>query len=493
MVIFLFLRSVPATIIPGVAVPLSLIGTLGVMYLLGFSLDNLSLMALTISTGFVVDDAIVMIENVMRYIEAGETPMNAALKGSAQIGFTIVSLTISLIAGRSSRCSSWADIVGRLFREFAVTLSVTILLSALVSLTLTPMMCARLLKQEPKGKRGRFYEVTERGWNKLNGAYARTLKRVLNHQPAVLIFALATLALTVFLYIIVPKGFFPTQDTGVILGLSQARESMSFPGMAKRQQELAKVILKDPAVDSLSSFIGIDGTNTTLNSGRIQINLKPIDQRDRADKVIARLQKSLANVEGITLAMQAVQDLSVADRTSQATYQVTLADPDQAELNDATAKLVAKMKEMKDLTDVRHRSAERRARGVLDHRSADRVAPGHLRERDRQHARRCVRPVRQISTLYTQVNQYHVVLETNPMFQKTPDALRGIYVRSALAQTATNSGSTASTTTSVATATGRLGHRQLEREHLERLVEPGGGLLAERRRGAARHLHQAGD
>ena len=278
MVMFLFLRSLSATVIPSIAVPISLIGTFGVMYLLGYSLNNLSLMALTISTGFVVDDAIVMIENIARYIEEGESPLQAALKGSEQIGFTIVSLTVSLIAVLIPLLFM-GDVVGRLFREFAITLSVTILVSAVVSLTLTPMMCAKLLRHRPGASQGRVYRATEQGFNAVIAWYGTTLRWVLRHQPATLVVTVATLVLTILLYVVVPKGFFPVQDTGVILGISEAPEAISFTAMAARQQALARVILKDPDVVSLSSFIGVDGVNMTPNSGRIQINLKPRDER----------------------------------------------------------------------------------------------------------------------------------------------------------------------------------------------------------------------
>ena len=298
MVVFLFLRNLSATVIPSVAVPLSLIGTFGVMYLLGYSLNNLTLMALTISTGFVVDDAIVMIENIDRFLEAGDSPLEAALKGSGQIGFTIVSLTVSLIAVLIPLLFM-GDIVGRLFREFAITLAVTILVSAGVSLTLTPMMSAKLLKHRKQGQRGRFYDVTENYYNRIIGFYGRTVKVVLKHQTATLFVTAATLVLTLFLYVIVPKGFFPVQDTGVILGISEAPDFVSFDAMSQRQQELAKVILKDKDVESLSSFIGVDGTNTTPNQGRIQINLKPRDKRsDDASAIIRRLQPELAKVAG---------------------------------------------------------------------------------------------------------------------------------------------------------------------------------------------------
>ena len=327
MVIFLFLRSISATIIPSVAVPLSLVGTLGVMYLLGYSLNNLSLMALTISTGFVVDDAIVMIENIARYIEDGERPLQAALKGAEQIGFTIISLTISLIAVLIPLLFM-GDIVGRLFREFAVTLSVTILMSAAVSLTLTPMMSARLLKHTPQSQQGRFYRVSENVFERIIDYYGRTLRFVLRFQTVTLLIAVATLALTVYLFYEIPKGFFPIQDTGVIQGITEASQSISFPEMSRLQEQLVDPILKDPAVESLSSFIGIDGTNTTLNSGRIQINLKPLEQRHvTASQVIRRLQPQVDQVTGITLYMQPVQDLTVDNRVSRTQFQYTLESP----------------------------------------------------------------------------------------------------------------------------------------------------------------------
>src|SRR5438270_11918033 len=321
MVIFLFLRNLRATIIPSVAVPLSIVGTFAVMYLLGYSLNNLTLMALTISTGFVVDDAIVMIENIDRFLEAGESPLDAALKGAGQIGFTIVSLTVSLIAVLIPLLFM-GDIVGRLFREFAVTLAVTILVSAVVSLTLTPMMCAKLLKHRKEGEKGRFYEVTEGYYNRIIAFYGRTVKMVLGHQTATLLITFGTLVLTLVLYVIVPKGFFPVQDTGVILGVSEAPDYISFDAMSQRQQALAKVILQDKDVESLSSFIGVDGTNTTPNEGRLQINLKPRNQRsDDASSIIRRLQSAVGNVEGVTLSMHPVQDLTVEDRVSRTQFQ----------------------------------------------------------------------------------------------------------------------------------------------------------------------------
>ncbi|MFI5107021.1 MAG: efflux RND transporter permease subunit, partial [Terriglobales bacterium] len=324
IVIFLFLRNLSATVIPSVAVPLSIVGTFGVMYLLGYSLDNLSLMALTISTGFVVDDAIVMIENIDRFLEEGHSPLEAALKGSGQIGFTIISLTVSLIAVLIPLLFM-GDIVGRLFREFAVTLAVTIVISAFVSLTLTPMMAARLLKNPKEAKHGRMFQASERAYERVIAFYGRTLQWVLRHQTATLLATAGALALTLYLYVIVPKGFFPVQDTGVILGISEAAQATSFNAMAEQQQKLAKVILQDPDVASLSSFIGIDGTNTTQNSGRIQINLKPHDQRNAtASDIIRRLQPEVDKVRdtaGIALYMQPVQDLTVEDRISRTQYQ----------------------------------------------------------------------------------------------------------------------------------------------------------------------------
>ncbi len=444
MVIFLFLRNVAATIIPSVAVPLSLVGTFGVMYMVGYSLNNLTLMALTISTGFVVDDAIVMIENIMRYIEEGEDPMQAAFKGAEQIGFTIMSLTISLIAVLIPLLFM-GDIVGRLFREFAITLSVTILVSAFVSLTLTPMMCSRLLHHTPASQQGRFYLASERVWERINGFYARTLTWVLKHQPATLLIAAATLVMTILLYIVVPKGFFPVQDTGIIQGISEASQSISFSAMAERQQALAKIILQDPAVDNLSSFIGVDGTNTTLNSGRLLINLKPLEARKiNASDVIRRLQPQIAKVDGITLYMQPVQDLTVEDRVSRTQYQYTLEDPDQNELNSWTTKFVAKLQALPELRDV---ATDQQTQGlsamlVIDRTTASRlgISPQMIDETLYDAFGQ-----RQVSTLYTQLNQYHVILETLPDFQRNPNKLQDIYVRSATAAT-TGGGAAAPTT-----------------------------------------------
>jgi len=440
MVIFLFLRNLSATIIPSVAVPLSLIGTFGVMYLAGYSLNNLTLMALTISTGFVVDDAIVMIENIVRFIEEGDPPLQAALKGSEQIGFTIVSLTISLIAVLIPLLFM-GDIVGRLFREFAVTLSVTILVSAVVSLTLTPMMCAKLLKHQPESQRGRFYQISEHAFESVIAFYGRTLRWVLKHQTATLFVALATLVLTILLYIIVPKGFFPVQDTGIIQGISEASQSISFPAMAEKQQQLTEVILKDPAVESLSSFIGIDGTNPTLNSGRMLINLKPLDERKmNASDVIRRLQPNLEKIEGVTLYMQPVQDITVEDRVSRTQYQYTLEDPDITELNLWTAKLVDKLKQIPELTDV---ATDQQTQGLAASLVIDRVTASRMGITPNMIDQTLYDGFgqRQVDTLYTQLNQYHVVIETMPEFQKNPNKLQDIYVRSAIAPSATTTGS----------------------------------------------------
>jgi multidrug efflux pump len=429
MVMFLFLRSVSATIIPSIAVPLSIVGTFGVMYLLNYSLDNLSLMALTISTGFVVDDAIVMIENIARFIEEGHSPMEAALLGSEQIGFTIVSLTVSLIAVLIPLLFM-GDIVGRLFREFAVTLGVTILVSAFVSLTLTPMMCARLLRHQEVAKQGRFYQASERFFERTIEMYGRGVKVVLRHQTLTLLVTAATLVLTIFLYYVVPKGFFPVQDTGVILGISEAPQTVSFAGMAERQQALAAVILKDPDVESISSFIGVDGTNMTPNSGRIQINLKPLDNRSSsAPDVIRRLQPQLAQVAGITLFMQPVQDLTVEDRVSRTQYQYSIEDADGNELAQWAPKLVAKLQSLPQLRDVATDQQDKglEASLVIDRDTASRLGILPQAVDDTLYD---AFGQRQVSTMFTQLNQYHVVLQVDPQFAQNPDALKNIYVKS---------------------------------------------------------------
>jgi len=428
MVIFLFLRNLYATIIPSIAVPVSLVGTFGAMYALGYSLDNLSLMALTISTGFVVDDAIVMIENISRYLEAGDSPMQAAIKGAEQIGFTIISLTVSLIAVLIPLLFM-GDVVGRLFREFAVTLAVTIILSAVVSLTLTPMMCSRILRHTPKEQQGRFFKASERVFDRMIAFYGRTLKFVLGYQTITLLVAVATLILTVVLYIVIPKGLFPVQDTGVIQGISQAPETISFAAMEKKQQQLDHIVLQDPAVESISSFIGTDGTNTTLNSGRISINLKPLNVRNmNASDVIRRLQSSLQPLEGVTLYMEPVQNITVDDRVSRTQYQYTLEDSNSDELNLWTAKLVEKMKTLPQLADVAtdQQTGGLAASLVIDRVTASRlgIAPSTI-----DSTLYDAYGQRQISTMYTQLNQYHVILETSPSAQQGPAKLQDLYIQ----------------------------------------------------------------
>jgi multidrug efflux pump len=429
MVIFLFLRNLAATVIPSVAVPLSIVGTFGVMYLLGYSLNNLTLMALTISTGFVVDDAIVMIENIARYLEQGETPMRAALRGSEQIGFTIVSLTVSLIAVLIPLLFM-GDIVGRLFREFAITLAVTILVSAFVSLTLTPMMCAKLLKHKPEAAQGWFYRKSEHAFNWVIEKYANTLRWVLRHQTATLFVTAATLAVTIFLFIIVPKGFFPVQDTGVILGVSEAPPSVSFSEMSRLQQALASVIQKDPAVQSLSSFIGVDGINTVMNSGRIQINLKPLAQRPGAGEIIRRLQDKLRSVEGITLYLQPVQDLSVEDRVSRTQFQYTLEDADAKELTAWTSRLIERLDKLGSLRDVAtdEQNGGLETTLVIDRDTAARLGIGMQQIDDSLYD---AFGQRLVSTMFTQSNQYHVVLEVAKDFRNDPRDLDDIYIRTA--------------------------------------------------------------
>jgi multidrug efflux pump len=451
MVIFLFLRNLYATIIPSVAVPLSLVGTFGAMYALGFSLDNLSLMALTISTGFVVDDAIVMVENISRYIEAGDPPMQAALKGAEQIGFTILSLTVSLIAVLIPLLFM-GDVVGRLFREFAVTLAVTIVISAVVSLTLTPMMAARILRHNPKDKQGRFYRSSERVFERMIAFYGRTLKFVLRYQTITLLIALGTLIFTIILYIYIPKGFFPVQDTGIIQGISQAPPTIGSQGMAEKQQEIANVILADPAVESLSSFIGADGTNITTNSGRMSINLKPLKQRKlNASDVIRRLQSKLKDVEGIQLFMQPVQNITIDDRVSRTQYQYTLEDPDPNELSEWTNRFLSQVSQLKGLEDV---ATDQQPGGLAVSLEIDRVTASRLG----------IAPTtidntlydafgqRQVNTMYTQLNQYHVILESEPQFQLDPDKLNKLYIQ--VNSSANASGAPASSTGNGTTSAG---------------------------------------
>jgi multidrug efflux pump len=428
LVIFLFLRDLGATTIPSVAVPLSLIGTFGVMYLLGFSLNNLSLMALTIATGFVVDDAIVMIENIARYVEQGETPLEAALKGSQQIGFTILSLTVSLIAVLIPLLFM-SDVVGRLFREFAVTLGVTILFSAVVSLTLTPMMCARILKHTPEERQSRLFRTSQEIYDRVIQFYGRTLKWVLRHQEATLLVAIGTLVLTIGLYVVVPKGFFPVQDTGAIIGISEAPQSISFEQMAQDQEALARVILKDPAVGNLSSFIGIDGTNTTLNSGRILISLKPLEERKvNASQVILRLQQKLAKVEGVRLYLQPAQDLSIDTQVSRNQYHYSLEDPDLKEINRLVPVLIERLKTQPELRDVTsdQQNGGLRVALTIDRSNASRlgITPQFIDDTLYD-----AYGQRQISTIYTQFNQYRVILSVKPEFQQGRGGLSTLYLR----------------------------------------------------------------
>ena len=437
LVIFLFLRTLSATIIPSVAVPLSIIGTFAVMYLLGYSLNNLTLMALTISTGFVVDDAIVMIENIARYIEMGEAPLEAALKGAGQIGFTIISLTVSLIAVLIPLLFM-ADIVGRLFREFAITLAVTILVSAVVSLTLTPMMSARLLKHVPENQQGRFYRASEHAFERIIAFYGRTLRWVFRYQTETLLVFLATLALTIVLFLFIPKGFFPIQDTGIIQGISEADQTVSFEKMSTLTQALAAIIVKDPAVASLSSFIGIDGTNTTLNSGRMLINLKPISQRRiSASDVIRRLNTALAPVAGIKLYMQPVQDITISTQVSRTQYQYTLQDPNQTELNTIAPQMLARISQVPEIRDVASDQQTGGLRTMLlyDRNTAYRLGinPSEIDETLYDAFGQ-----RQVSTMFTQLNQYHVILEVEPPFQRTPLDLSDLYITSGAAPASTS-------------------------------------------------------
>ncbi|MGC2613165.1 MAG: MdtB/MuxB family multidrug efflux RND transporter permease subunit [Terracidiphilus sp.] len=429
MVIFLFLRNLAATIIPSVAVPLSIVGTFGVMYLLGYSLNNLTLMALTISTGFVVDDAIVMIENISRFIEEGESPMRAALKGSEQIGFTIMSLTVSLIAVLIPLLFM-SDVVGRLFREFAITLAVTILVSAVVSLTLTPMMCSRILRDKAHARQTRFYYWSEKVFNSIIASYGRGLKKVLQHRFITLLVTISTFVATVLLFIVIPKGFFPVQDTGVILGISEAPETVSFANMALRQQKLVDIVLQDPAVDNVSSFIGVDGTNTTLNSGRIQITLKPLDQRKiTATEVIRRLQPKVADVDGIQLFLQPLQDLSVEDRVSRTQFQYSLEDPNSVELATYTRKMVQELSKEAAVTDVAS-DLQDQGLGAMLVINRDTAARLGISMADVDNTLYDAFGQRQISTIFTQLNQYHVVMEVGQNFQTNPTALDNLYVKS---------------------------------------------------------------
>jgi multidrug efflux pump len=429
LVIFLFLRNLPATIIPSISVPLSIIGTFGAMYLCGFSLNNLTLMALTISTGFVVDDAIVMIENITRYIEQGDSPLEAALKGSKQIGFTILSLTFSLIAVLIPLLFM-SDVIGRLFREFAITVSVTILISAFVSLTLTPMLCSRLLHHRTLDETSRFERKAADVLNQLIERYSVSLRWVLEHQTLTLIVAVATLILTLCLFYLIPKGFFPVQDTGVIQGITDAPQSISFKEMAERQQVLARAVLSDPAVENLSSFIGIDGTNTTLNSGRMLITLKPLAERSvTASEIIRRLSPTLAQVRDIKLYMQSVQDLTIDDRISRTQYQYSLSSADPIEVSTWTTRLVKELSTENVLQDV---ASDQQNTGLVTSISIDRDTASRLgiSMQTIDDTLYDAFGQRQISTMFTQRNQYHVILETLPKLQLAPLSLNDIYLNS---------------------------------------------------------------
>jgi multidrug efflux pump len=429
LVIFVFIRSTRATLIPSLSVPLSLVGTFGAMYLLGFSLNNLSLMALTISAGFVVDDAIVVIENIARYIEEGDSPLQAALRGSEQVGFTIISLTISLIAVLIPLLFM-ADVVGRLFREFAITLSVTILISAVVSLTLVPMACAKLLRPAADARETRFQRRSREWFDKLIESYGRLLSWVLDRQTLTLWVAVATLFLTVALYVLIPKGFFPVQDTGLIQGISEAPQSISYAAMAERQGELAKVVLKDPDVESLSSFIGVDGTNTTLNSGRMLINLKPHGQRSAdVSQIIRRLGAATDQVLGISLYMQPVQDLTIDDTVSKTQYQFVLQDANPTELAEWTPKLVDKLRELPQLADV---ASDLAAQGLVAYVEIDRDTAGRfgITPATIDNALYDAFGQRIVSTIYTNTNQYRVILEADPKLQTSLQSLDSIYLQS---------------------------------------------------------------
>ncbi|HEX5318283.1 MAG TPA: efflux RND transporter permease subunit, partial [Stellaceae bacterium] len=434
LVIFLFLRSPSATFIPSLSVPLSLVGTLAVMYLAGFSLNNLSLMALTVATGFVVDDAIVMIENISRYIEAGDSPLQAALRGAEQIGFTIISLTISLIAVLIPLLFM-ADVVGRLFREFAITLAVTIVISAVVSLTLVPMLCAKLLRHRREEDMSAVARKSQQWFDELIRQYGRLLAWVLDHQPLTLLVAVATLALTVFLYVVIPKGFFPVQDTGLIQGISEAPSSVSFAAMAERQQALAAAILKDKDVVSLSSFIGVDGTNATLNAGRVLINLKPRDERTAsASDIIRRLQDEISGVQGITLYMQPVQDLTIDATVSRTQYQFTLQDANTDEFATYVPKLMAAMQKIPAITDV---ATDYGQNGLSAYILIDRATAGRfgITPATIDNALYDAYGQRIVSTIFTQSNQYRVILEATPATQQALSSLDQIYLPSSLSST----------------------------------------------------------
>lgn len=429
LVMFLFLRNLSATAIPSVVVPLSIVGSFGIMYLLGYSLNNLSLMALTITTGFVVDDAIVMVENIARYVEAGKSSIDAAIKGAKEIGFTILSLTVSLIAVLIPLLFM-EDVVGRLFMEFAVTLGITIIISAFVSLTLTPMMCARILKNTSTERRGWFYAASGRFFDSMISAYGRSLKWVLRHQTSILAIFTLTLGLTVILYLAIPKGFFPVQDTGTIQGISEASQTISFPAMAELQQKLVQKILQDSAVESVSSFVGIDGTNPTLNSGRMLINLKSLTERNETvTEVIRRLNEQLADIHEIRLFLQPVQDLTVDARVSRTQYQITLDSPNPEELNLWTQRLLERLEQRKEL---KHVSSDQQNQGLrillnIDRQTAARFGVTPL---DIDNALYDAFGQRQVSTIFTELNQYRVILTLKPHFTQHPEALQFLYVHS---------------------------------------------------------------
>jgi multidrug efflux pump len=432
LVIFVFLRNLPATVIPSLSVPLSLIGTLSVMYLEGFSIDNLSLMALTIATGFVVDDAIVMIENVARFVEMGETPLRAALMGAEQIGFTIISLTVSLIAVLIPLLFM-GDVVGRLFHEFAITLAVTIVISAIVALTLVPMLCAKLIRHKSESETSRFERISRRAFDAMIRGYGRALERVLDHQSLTLLVALATLVITAVLYVMISKGFFPVQDTGAIQGITQAEQSISYEGMAAHQQALAAVILKDPDVVSLSSFIGVDGTNTALNSGRLLINLRPRDERTlSASQIIRRLVNETEGVPGISLYLQPVQDLTISSTVSPTQYQFQLENPDLTAFNIWVPKLMARLRRLPQLIDVASDLQENGLSAFLqiDRATASRfgITPATV-----DNALYDAFGQRIVSTIFTQSNQYRVILEADPDAQRSLDALSAMYLPSSTA------------------------------------------------------------
>jgi hydrophobe/amphiphile efflux-1 (HAE1) family protein len=429
MVIFLFLRTLWATVITSVALPLAIVGTFGLMYLLGFSLDNLSLMALTISTGFVVDDAIVMIENIVRFIEAGDTPMVAALKGAKQIGFTVVSLSLSLI-GVFIPLIFMSGIVGRLFREFAITMSAAVVVSMIVSLTLTPMMCSRLLRPESESHHGKLWQLSERFFQGFLGLYERGLKLVLAHQPLTFLVAVATLFATVWLYVLIPKGLLPLQDTGMIIGVTDASQSISFAAMVERQRRVAETVSHDPDVASVASFVGVGTVNPTVNSGRLYISLKPREERkSEVEAVIDRLREATAPLQGISLYMQAVQDVQIDSRVSRTQYQYTLQDADEEELGEWAPKLVAALSRHPELADVAS-DQQSKGFGLKVDVDRDRASQLNILPQDVDNTLYDAFGQRQVTIIFTQLNQYRVVLEAQPNYQLNPASLEKIFVKS---------------------------------------------------------------